>query len=381
MKNMTRPRGLPAHFIMVMMLSLAGCATLPSSGPSGRAIKLAQNSPQNTVGFQIVELRDTQSIPAAASQGSQTYLPPPPPERQSINMIGIGDGLQIVIYEVGVALFSGPATFGSPPQGTDPSVAKVGSLPPIVVDETGYISVPYAGRLHAAGMTTYDLQRLIASKLAKKSQDPQVLVSINDRVANAVIVGGEIEKPGRLHLATGKETLLDAVALAGGYKGDPYDLVVRLDRAGSVIEERVSRLTRSPVGAVRVAGGDAIQILRQPLSFSAFGGPSKIDLFPFGKDDLSLAEAVARAGGSSQYAGDPKAIFVFRYVNEPEGIKPTIYHLNMMKAQAYFLAQRFQMQDRDVLYIGNAEANQPSKLIQIIGQIFTPLALARTATQ
>ena len=52
---------------------------------------------------------------------------------------------------------------------------------------------------------------------------------------------------------------------------------------------------------------------------------------------------------------------------------PTVYHFNMMEASSYILAQRFKMQDKDVLYIGNAEANQPTKLVQIVSQLFFPL--------
>lgn len=365
---------------VVTAASLAACAALPSSGPSGRAIKMAERSKENTLGFRIIELKDAQSLPPAFIASVPTPLPPPPPGHDSINMIGVGDGLHIAIYEAGISLFSTSAAIGDGPTPADPGLAKAESLPNIVVDETGYISVPFAGRIRAAGITTYELQRLIAGRLAGKSQDPQILVSLTNPVANGIIVGGEVAKPGRLTLATGKETLLDAIALAGGYRGDVLDLVVRLERGGSTVQERMSRLASSPIGAIQIGGGDNIQVLRQPLSYSAFGGPSKIDLFPFGKDDLSLAEAVARSGGSSQFAGDPAAIFVFRYVKDDQGLKPVVYHLSMMKPQGYFLAQQFMMRDRDVLYIGNAEANQPSKLIQIIGQIFTPFALARTLT-
>ena len=53
--------------------------------------------------------------------------------------------------------------------------------------------------------------------------------------------------------------------------------------------------------------------------------------------------------------------------------KPVVYHFNMMQASSFILAQRFAMTDRDVLYIGNAAANQPSKLVQIVSQLFFPL--------
>jgi polysaccharide export outer membrane protein len=45
----------------------------------------------------------------------------------------------------------------------------------------------------------------------------------------------------------------------------------------------------------------------------------------------------------------------------------------MMNAGSYFVAQRFAMRDKDVLYVGNARANQPSKLIQLVSQLFSPI--------
>jgi polysaccharide export outer membrane protein len=39
------------------------------------------------------------------------------------------------------------------------------------------------------------------------------------------------------------------------------------------------------------------------------------------------------------------------------------------------------MRDKDLLYIGNARANQPSKLVQIISQLFSPIVTATSAAQ
>jgi polysaccharide export outer membrane protein len=53
----------------------------------------------------------------------------------------------------------------------------------------------------------------------------------------------------------------------------------------------------------------------------------------------------------------------------------------MMRPGAYLLAQKFRMHDRDVLYVGNARANQMSKFVQILSQLFVPVATARAVTQ
>jgi polysaccharide export outer membrane protein len=51
----------------------------------------------------------------------------------------------------------------------------------------------------------------------------------------------------------------------------------------------------------------------------------------------------------------------------------------MMQASSYILAQKFAMKDKDVVYVGNALANQPSKLIQVLSQLFFPLVALQQA--
>jgi len=95
---------------------------------------------------------------------------------------------------------------------------------------------------------------------------------------------------------------------------------------------------------------------------------------------MSLAEAISLAGGPNPTAGDAAAVFVFRYVLLPNGTEqPTVYHVNMMKPGAYLLAQRFVMRDRDVLYVGNARANQATKFVQLLSQLFVPVATVRAS--
>ena len=78
--------------------------------------------------------------------------------------------------------------------------------------------------------------------------------------------------------------------------------------------------------------------------------------------------------GINATSGDPRAIFVFRLVEGSDGEEqPTVFHFNMLEASSYILAQRFEMRDDDVLYIGEAEANRPSRVVQVLSQLFFPL--------
>lgn len=365
---------------VLLALPLGACTTLPNSGPTGAAIINGAKGEENKLGFEVVELTGMAELPTVAEGETVPSVLMAMGQEQPTDLIGPGDVLDIVIYEAGVTLFSG-RNMGFATEALDPA-AKAERLPSIRVDDEGYITLPYVGRIKAAGYTATDLQRVIMAGLAGKSQSPQVLVSFQQSITNSIIVGGEVARSGRLVLATNRETLADAIALAGGYRGEAADLVVRVERQGRTVDARLADVLRSPIGGMRIFPGDRISLLREPMSYSVMGAPGQVEQVPFNKKDVSLAEAVARVGGANPNLGDAAAIFVFRFAKDDAGNeKPVVYHLNMMKPDSYFLSQKFAMRDKDVLYIGNARANQPSKFVQILSQLFSPVVTARAVTR
>lgn len=369
-----------AILIALTATSLSGCATLPVSGPTGIEIRKAAQSRQAQFPFSLVELEAAAQLPPAPIIPARTL--PTLPLRPT-DLLGPGDILNITIYEAGVALFgNSPLRSVAANGGAADTNSSAERLPLVRVDDYGYIRVPFIGRVRAAGRTASELQAIIQSGLRGMSQDPQVMVSIDQSITNSVILAGEVAKPGRLVLATNRESLIDAIALAGGYRGNAKDAVARIERDGESFEIRLSDLLDLPQEDLRVAPGDRITVISRPQSFSVLGAPNKADEIVFPRSKLTLAEAVASAGGANPNAGDAAAVFVFRYVPRADGTeRPTVYHLNMMRPGAYLLAQRFRMRDGDVLYIGNARANQPTKFVQLLSQLFVPVATARAVTR
>jgi polysaccharide biosynthesis/export protein len=358
--------------------SLAGCASLPSSGPTGVEIRRGAAAKPGQYPFTLIEVVDPSDIPPAPGVPSPVMLPL---VRQPTDLLGPGDVLNITVYEAGVALFGNSALRSAAAAGApvfDPS-STAERLPTMRVDDNGYIRVPFVGRLRAAGHTTAELQDMIRSGLRGMSQDPQVMVAIQESITNSVILAGEVTKPGRLVLSTNHESLVDAIALAGGYRGSAKDAVARVQRDGQTFEIRLSDLLDLPEEDVRVAPGDRITLVSRPESFSVLGAPNRAEEIVFPRARPTLAQAVALAGGANPNLGDAGAVFVFRYVPQPSGPdRPTVYHVNMMRPGAYLLAQRFLMRDRDVLYVGNARANQLTKFVQLLSQLFLPVTTAAT---
>ncbi|MEE4454257.1 polysaccharide biosynthesis/export family protein [Novosphingobium resinovorum] len=369
---------------LVLASSLTACASLPSSGPTGKQIEKGALQAEAGPTIEIVEVTDATALPPntdAMRKASLAELPPPPTD-----MVGPGDVLQIYIYEAGVSLFSGSSsganTDSSSAAAAIDSGVKSQKLPPSRVNDDGDIFIPYAGKLHVMGHTILEIENMIRNSLRGLSQHPQVLVTVSEPVTNSVILSGEIARPGRLVLQTNRETLSDVIALAGGYRGSAKDLKLRIMRHGDPVDLRLSDLTDNPALDVRAYPGDRVMLIQDPRSFSVLGASGRVDQIPFVRSEITLAEAVAASGGVNPNYGDPAAIFVFRYVSVDQGERqPVIYHLNMSQTKSYFLSQRFTMQNGDVLYFGNAAANQPTKMLQLVSQLFSPIMTAAVAVQ
>jgi polysaccharide export outer membrane protein len=109
----------------------------------------------------------------------------------------------------------GPHTLGT----SDQLRVQVYNEPTItgdyVVDGAGFLSIPVAGRIRAAGLTTEQLERRLTAKLNSGIlKDARVTIQIVNYAP--FYIRGEVKRPGEFPYKPGL-TLGDAVAMAGGY--------------------------------------------------------------------------------------------------------------------------------------------------------------------
>ena len=197
------------------VIMLAGCATLPSTGPTAHEIRRDSRPDRNTLGFTIVDIdQPTITVMDERLETSDASKPTLASLAQAgrNDAVGPGDTLAVGIYEVGASLFGSARETGTT---YDPS-ARGESFPTVVVDRDGTISLPYVGRLRVAGHAPADVQAMIEHALQGKSQNPQVLVSVRLNVSSTVYVSGDVRRAGRFDLSLQNERLLDAIALGGG---------------------------------------------------------------------------------------------------------------------------------------------------------------------
>lgn len=87
----------------------------------------------------------------------------------------------------------------------------------VPVRSDGRISLPLAGELQAAGRTPLQLENDIAGKLKDYVSEPEVTVIVQEIKSQRFNVLGQVARPGSYSLAQAS-TILDAVALAGGFR-------------------------------------------------------------------------------------------------------------------------------------------------------------------
>jgi polysaccharide export outer membrane protein len=94
----------------------------------------------------------------------------------------------------------------------EPEVSR--SVP---VRSDGKISLPLVGELQASGQTPRQLEQEISKRLQSYISEPEVTVIVSDSKSQKVNILGMVTRPGA-YLLTSSTTVLDAVAMAGGFK-------------------------------------------------------------------------------------------------------------------------------------------------------------------
>jgi polysaccharide biosynthesis/export protein len=192
------------------------------------------------------------------------------------------------------------------------------------IDSSGYINIPFAGRVHAANLSIRELERDLAVKLKPYFESPNVVVNVAEYGSKPVSVLGEVHNPAVLQLH-GPKTVVEMLSAAGG----PTELAgskliitrqaacgpLPLPNAHMHPSKNFSNaeidlsvlLDGDPAENIMVCADDTITVPRAKL-FYVMGDVHKPGGFPIhDTDSASVLQAIALAEGplvtaSSQHA-------------------------------------------------------------------------------
>ena len=363
--------------IVVTLGFVASCG-LPSSGPNkseifsgsvleqGDAFILTVDDRVNAIASVTPALGFAASFRNASTLGSDTISP--------------GDVLGLTIWEnVDDGLLV--------PTGQNATV-----LEEVQVDGSGFIFVPYAGRIRAAGNTPEAVRRIISEKLSDQTPDPQVQVRRLAGDGATVAIAGSVNAQGVYSIERPTRTLAAMLASAGGVSIRPeiaQVTVVRGNHSGSIWFED---LYDHPGHDIALRSGDRIYVEEDSRTFTALGATGTQTEVQFESQAISAIEAIAQVGGLSTTLADPTGVFIFR--NEPQeianqltgrndliGTQRVVYVLDLTQPNGVFMARDFAIRDEDTVYVTEAPFSQFNKTIAALtGSLSAVTALDSAST-
>jgi polysaccharide export outer membrane protein len=362
-------------------LIVAGCSSLPTAGPTASDVK-HQEIKDSEVRFDLVDIDDNVVAALLASRGEtfhvrfKKYGRPPQPR------IGVGDSVVVSIWEA-----AGGGLFGASATDHVSAGSRSVTIPEQMVGQDGSISVPFADRVPVAGRLPVEVQKTIERRLAEKAIEPQAIVSVTRSVTNSATVTGEVIAGARVPLSLKGDRLLDLIAAAGGAKTPVYETFVRLSRDGITATIPMEMLVSDPAENIYAYPGDVLTLVRLPQSFTVFGATGLNTQVNFTAEKMTLVEGLAKAGGLLDLRSDPAGVFLFRFEppgivktlgrpqlgTGPDGTSPVVYRLDLSDAKSYFLAQRFPIHDKDIIYVANADLNELQKFFTLLNTLTGPV--------
>lgn len=273
-----------------------------------------------------------------------------------------GDVLGLTIYEnVDDGLLAG--------QGQNSTI-----LEEVQVDGAGFIFVPYAGRIRAAGNSPEEIRRIITTKLEQQTPDPQVQVRRVAGDGSTVSLTGAVGGQGVYAIERPTRTLSAMLARAGGVTIAPGIAQITVIRGSMRSKVWFEDIYTNPELDIALRGGDRILVEEDSRSFTALGATGGQSRVIFESQNMSALEAIAQVGGLQSATADPTGIFVFR--NEPAevsnavlgrddlvGAQRLVYVLDLTQPNGMFQARDFVIRDADTIYVTEAPYTQFTKII------------------
>ncbi|MEY4697092.1 MAG: hypothetical protein RIT14_1520, partial [Pseudomonadota bacterium] len=352
----------------LLFCSLIAACGLPRSGPDKGEILMssASDSASDAGAAHVVPVDEAVIRATAAPPGfgfSAAFRDAP---LLASDVIAPGDVLSIVVYEN---------------VRDDPLLGATGQrqsqLADLQVDGEGYIVLPYAGRIPAAGHSPEALRRDITDRLAGQTPDPQVLIRRTPGDGATVTITGSAGTQGVFPIERPTRSLTAMLARAGGVAVDPASAIIRVTRSGQTGMVWLSDLYADPGLDIALRPGDTIVVEQDSRAFVALGATGAQSRVPFETQSLSAVEALARVGGLSSGLADPTGVFVFRdesaatanaVLGRSDLTRPQrmIYVLNLTEASGIFRARDFQIRDGDTVYVTEAPYVQWQKTLSAL---------------
>ena len=345
---------------LIAALAVMSSCGLPQVGPNKRQIYRGSVQKQGDAFVVSVNDRVTRATAITPALGfSESFLNA---AKLGSDTIQAGDVLGLTIWEnVDDGLLS--------VEGASSTI-----LEEVQVDGSGFIFVPYAGRIRASGNSPEAIRRIITTKLSEQTPDPQVQVRRVAGDGSTVSLTGSVGAQGVFAIERPTRTLSTMLSRAGGVTIPPEIAQITVIRGEERSRIWFQDLYDHPELDIALRAGDRILVEADSRAFTALGATGGQSRVTFESQNLSALEAIAQVGGLNANTADPTGVFVLR--NEPaevanivmgredlEGAQRLVYVLDLTQPNGLFHARDFVIRDSDTLYVTEAPFTQWNKAI------------------
>ena len=376
--------GTKVFALGLLAAGLSGCASyMPYSGPRAASMDdVAHNKAMSEI--QLVDMNYAishylkEKIERPRLDLLKDFINPHPLRYT----VGPGDTLQIYIWEAPPAMLF---TTGTASMNT-PSGSMMTSIPEQMVGSDGDIVMPFAGKIPCTGKTLNEIGAEIRERLIHMAHDPQVVVRLVKNHAQSITVVGNVKKSTMVPMIPGGVSVLQAIAAAGGVVKPVNKVTIQLSRGGKVLQLPLEEVIRDPREDVSLRGGDVLTALYKPLQVTVMGATKETKEVDFQASGISLAQALAQAGGLNGNQADAKAVFVFR-LEKPSllphwpkpvqtlanGEVPVVFRFDFSDPTTLFAAQTFPIQNHDLIYVASAPITDLQKFLGLVVEMVYPI--------
>lgn len=342
------------------LASTSTAAVVPVAAPAPKAV--AASAPNNAYQLQPITwdliARLQQAAPDSTSS-SRDLLAPAQAYR-----IGAGDVLGVVVWEHPELAMS----------------ADNGAAQGYLVGDTGEIQFPYVGKFRVAGMTESEAHSAITRALGRTIRNPQVTLRVQDYRSQRVYIDGEVKTPGVYSVTDLPMSLPEALNRAGGALTNSDLSRLQLNRKGKQHLINMSALVAKGVNpnSILLQAGDMLRVPgRDESKVYIIGEVSKPLALPLQNGRMTLNAALGEAAGVSPITGNARQVYVIRTrADAANGAQPAVYHLDAKSPTALILAEQFELQPKDVVYV---DASSLANWNRVISLILPSAALLKTS--
>lgn len=247
-----------------------------------------------------------------------------------------------------------------------------------VINNDGYFFYPYAGQVKAAGRTVREIRDELAKKLSAVLVEPQVDVSVLTYRGKRAFVMGQVEKPGVVPITDVPLTITDLIGQGGGLKpeADLRSATLMRDGKSTPIDLYALYYQGDISQNLRLQPGDILTVPENRYNkVFVLGEVTKPQSLVMPRGRLSLAEAVSDSGGFNPLSANAGQLYVIR--SGANG-RPQIWHLNAAAPDALVLADRFDLQSRDIVYVDPAGV---ARFGRVVNNIIPSATVIRATVQ